>query len=304
VTSVLVIAGPTASGKTRLAIEVAERLGGEIVSADSQQVYRGLDVGTAKPTAEERRRVPHHLLDLVEPTGRMDAARFAALADETIAAISGRGRVPVVAGGTGLYLRALLHGVVEAPGRNEPLRAQLEELARVEGRQALHRRLQEVDPEAAARIGENDLVRVIRALEIAQGGTRQSALFAAHRFRPQRYQTLFVAIDFPREELHRRIDERVEAMFAGGILAEARTLLALAPGAPLKLPIGYREALEHLRGEIDLAEAIRRTRVATRRYARRQITWLRGEPGVEWLPAPIAPEALAARFASVYHRPH
>lgn len=292
-TFVAVIAGPTASGKTRLAIDLALRAGGEVVSADSQQIYRGLDVGTAKPTAAERAEVPHHLLDLVAPGEGMDAARWCALADAAIADVAGRGRLPVVVGGTGLYLRALLHGVVEAPGRDRALRARLEADAARFGRTALHRRLAEVDPEAAARIRPNDLVRVVRALEIAAGGRTQSALFAAHRFAEDRYAARIWSLDPPRAELHRRIDARVEAMFAGGILDEARALHARFRAPPPKLPIGYAEAMACIRGEIPLAEAVRRVQVAHRRYARRQVIWLRRERGVAWLALPVDVEALA-----------
>jgi len=295
VTFVAVIAGPTASGKTRLAIDLALRAGGEVVSADSQQIYRGLDVGTAKPTPAERAEVPHHLLDVVEPGEGMDAARWCALAGAAIADVAGRGRLPVVVGGTGLYLRALLHGVVEAPGRDPALRARLEAEAGRLGREALHRRLAEVDPEAAARIRPNDLVRVVRALEIAAGGRTQSALFAAHRFGEDRYDARIWALDPPRDELHRRIDARVEAMFAGGMLDEARALLSRFGAAPPgRLPIGYAEAMACVRGEIPLAEAVRRVQVSHRRYARRQVIWLRREKGVEWLAPPVDAAALAA----------
>ncbi len=293
------IAGPTASGKTRLAVELARRAGGEVVNADSQQLYRGLDVGTGKPTAQERAAAPHHLLDVVEPGEPMDARRWCALADRAVAGIAARGRLPVVAGGTGLYLRALLHGVVEAPGRDPELRARLEALAAREGRAALHRRLAEVDAEAASRIPPNDLVRVVRALEIAAGGRTQSELFAAHRFRADRYRHRLFALDPPREELHRRIGARVEAMFAGGILDEARALLARFEGRPpRRLPIGYAEAIACVRGELPLAEAVRRVQVAHRRYARRQVVWLRREPGVEWLRPPVDPEGIAASCRS------
>jgi tRNA dimethylallyltransferase len=293
---VAVIAGPTASGKTSLAIALARRVGGEIVNADSQQVYRGLDVGTAKPTAEERAAAPHHLVDVVEPGEGMDAARFAALAGEAIAAIAARGRVPVVSGGTGLYLRALLHGVVAAPGRDEALRARLEEEARRLGRPALHARLAAIDPDAAARIRPNDLVRVVRALEIAAGGRRPSELFAEHAFRPDRYDAVLVALEPPRDELHARIDARVRAMFERGILDEARALLARFGAAlPAKLPIGYAEACAVVRGELEAEEAIRRVQVAHRQYARRQVIWLRRERGVEWLRPPVDVESLARR---------
>jgi len=293
---ILVIAGPTASGKTALAVALARRLGGEIVNADSQQVVRGLDVGTAKPTAEERAAVPHHLLDLVEPGEGMDAARFVALADAAIAEIAARGRLPVVAGGTGLYLRALLHGVVAAPGRDPALRARLEDEAARLGRPALHERLRAIDPSAAARIRENDLVRVVRALEIAAGGRLPSQLHADHAFREDRYDALLLALDPPRPELHARIDARVGEMFGAGLLDEARALLRRMSGAlPARLPIGYAEAAACVRGEISEEEAVRRVQVAHRRYARRQIMWLRKERGVEWLQPPHDVEALARR---------
>ncbi len=292
-TRVLVLAGPTASGKSALAIDLARRLGGEIVNADSQQVYRGLDVGTAKPTAAEQSTVPHHLLDVVAPGEGMDAARFVALADQAILGIVGRGRFPLVVGGTGLYLRAVLHGVVEAPGRDPVLRARLEEEAARHGRPALHARLAAVDPEAAARIRPMDLVRIVRALEIAAGGRRPSELYAAHRFQEQRYAATILALDPPRAELHARIAARVEAMFAGGLLDEARALLARGGGRlPERIPIGYAEAVAALRGEISRAEAVRRVEVAHRRYARRQVIWLRKEPGVQWVAPPYDAEAL------------
>ncbi len=223
---IAVIAGPTASGKTAVAVALARRVGGEIVNADSQQVYRGLDVGTAKPTPEERAAAPHHLVDVVEPGEGMDAARFAALADAAIASAASRGRVPVVAGGTGLYLRALLHGVVAAPGRDPALRARLEDEAARLGRPALHARLAAIDPDTAGRIRPNDLVRIVRALEIAASGLRPSELHAAHAFQEDRYDAAILALDPPRAELHARIDARVREMFEAGLLDETRALLA------------------------------------------------------------------------------
>jgi tRNA dimethylallyltransferase len=293
---IVVLAGPTGSGKTALAIELARRIGGEIVNADSQQLYRHLDVGTAKPSAAERAAVAHHLLDVAEPGEGMDAARFVALADGAIAGIAARGRVPLVVGGTGLYLRALLHGVVDAPGRDVSLRARLTAEAAELGRPALHARLALVDPEAAARIGPNDLVRIVRALEIAAGGRTQSALHAAHAFQPQRHRALFFALDPPRDQLRARLDARVEAMFAGGLLDEARWLVGRSGGAlPPRLPIGYAEAVEVAAGSLALEEAIRLVQVAHRQYARRQVVWLRREQNVEWLTPPIDAEALARR---------
>lgn len=294
--SLVVIAGPTASGKSALGVELARRVGGEIVGADSQQLYRSLDVGTAKPTAAERAAVPHHLVDVVEPGEGMDAARFVTLADAAIAAIAARGALPVVVGGTGLYLRALLHGVVEAPGRDPALRARLTAEAEALGRPALHARLASIDPAAAARIRQNDLVRVVRALEIAAGGRRPSDLHAEHAFLPDRYHALFLALDPPRPALRSRIDARVAEMFRAGLLDEARQLLDRL-GAPLpgKLPIGYAEAAAVVQGVLPLAEAVRRVQAAHRQYARRQVVWLRREPGVEWLAPPHDPESLARR---------
>ena len=290
----VVVTGPTASGKTELALALARRLDGEIVNADSQQVYRGLDAGTAKPTPEQRAAVPHHLLDVVEPGDRMDAARFQALADAAIADVAARGRVPVVAGGTGLYIRALLHGVAAAPGRDPALRAELEELAAREGRAALHRRLAAVDPQAAARIGPNDLVRVVRALEMAAGGRTQTDVFSAHRFSETRHRARLLALDLPRAVLHARIEARVPRLFEAGLLPEVERLASRRGGAlPARLPIGYAEAAEVVAGRLDQAEAVRRIQAAHRRYARRQISWLRREPGVEWLRHPVDVPALA-----------
>jgi tRNA dimethylallyltransferase len=298
VTSVVVVAGPTASGKTELAMELASRLGAEIVNADSQQVYRGLDAGTAKPTPEQRRAIPHHLLDLVDPGEGMDAARFQRLADDAIAGIVARGRRALVVGGTGLYLRALLHGVARAPGRDPALRAALEQEARERGRAALHRKLAAVDPGAAARIGENDLVRVVRALEIAAGGSTQSEIFAAHRFAPWRYRARLLALEPPREQLHARIEERLPALFSG-MLEEARRLAERTGGVlPPRLPIGYAEAAQVLTGAAGRDEAQRRVGVLHRRYARRQVIWLRREAGVEWLPVPVDAERLARDVAA------
>jgi len=295
---VVVLAGPTASGKTGLAIEVALRAGGEIVNADSQQVYRGLDVGTAKPGAGDRASIPHHLLDLVDPGEGMDAARWVTLADAAIADVAARGRLPIVVGGTGLYVRALLHGVVDAPGRDPALRTRLEEEASVQGRAALHRRLAQVDPGAAARIRENDLVRIVRALEIAAGGRTQTELFEAHRFAPRRYRYRLLAIDVPREELHRRIGERAAAIARGGIVEEARRLMERFGESGPRLPIGYADAMACARGEIDREELAARIALLHRRYARRQVIWLRREQDVEWLPPPFDPDALARALRS------
>jgi len=275
---------------------LAQRLGGEVVSADSQQIYRGLDVGTAKPTRAERASVPHHLLDVADPGDAWDAARFVRLADEAITGIVARRALPFVVGGTGLYIRTLLHGLAEAPARDPELRAELEAEAGRLGRPALHARLAAVDPDAAARIRPNDLVRIVRAIEIAAAGKTQTELFRAHAFAPERYRATLLALAPPREELHRRIDARVEAMFRSGILEEARRLVErFGDSIPPKLPIGYAAAIDVVLGRSAVEAAVRQVQVQTRRYARRQVIWLRAERGVEWVTPPWDIEGLARR---------
>jgi tRNA dimethylallyltransferase len=283
-----VIAGPTASGKTALAVELARRAGGEIVSADSQQVYRHFDIGTAKPSAEELAAVPHHLLSVVEPRETFSAAEYQRRADAVIEDIASRGRRVFVVGGTGLYLRVLLHGVVEAPGADPELRASLEALAAAEGREAVHRRLAEVDPETAARLPVNDLVRIIRALEIhARTGVTASEFRRAHAFAPDRYPFQLYVLEPPREALYRAINARTEAMFARGLVEETRALLerGYADAAPMR-SVGYVQARAVVEGRMTLQEAIADTAQETRRYAKRQLTWFRREPGAVFLPPP------------------
>ncbi len=315
--TVLLVGGPTGSGKSALALALAERLGGEIVNADSQQVYRGLDRGTAKPSHEEQDTVPHHLCDLAGPGEGMDAARWLSLADAAVTEIARRGALPILCGGSGLYLRTFLRGVAEAPGRDPALRAALEEEAARFGRPALHRRLAAIDAAAAARIGENDLVRIVRALEMAAGGRTQSELFAAHAARAAapRHRARLLVLDPPRDELHRRIDARLPSLFEG-LLAEAalldpgllgRVAALSGPDAPGsgdsrgsrgRLPLGYAEAAEVLAGKLARDEAERRVRVAHHRYARRQVIWMRREPLAEWLRPPVDVAALAADLAA------
>jgi tRNA dimethylallyltransferase len=283
-----IIAGPTASGKTALAVELARRAGGEIVSADSQQVYRFFDVGTAKPSAEELAAVPHHLISVVEPLEPFSAAEYQRRADAAIADIASRGRPVFVVGGTGLYVRILLHGVVEAPGADPSLRASLEALAAAEGREAVHRKLAEIDPETAAKLPTQDLVRVIRALEIhAQTGVPASQWRREHGFLPDRYPFRLFVLEPPREPLYRSINERTRAMFARGLVEETRELLArgYADAAPMR-SVGYVQARAVVEGRMTQEEAIHDTAQETRRYAKRQLTWFRKEPGAVHLAPP------------------
>jgi tRNA dimethylallyltransferase len=290
-----VISGPTASGKTRLAIALAQRIGAEIVNADSQQVYRVFDIGTAKPSTEELRTVPHHLVSVVDPLESFSAARFQQLADEVIAEIAARGRRIIVVGGTGLYVRVLLHGVVPAPPAEADLRRALEEEARRIGREALHRRLAEIDPETAAQVKTSDLVRIVRALEIhALTGTTASRFRREHRFAEDRYPYRLFVLDPPRDELYRAIDERTRRMFGEGLLDEVRSLVARGyrEAAPMR-SVGYAQALACLEGSLSLEEAMADAARATRRYAKRQLTWFRREPGAQFLRPPWDVEALA-----------
>jgi len=282
--ALLVIAGTTASGKTDAAIALARELGGEIVGADSVQVYRGFDVGSAKPTAAELGGVAHHMIDLREPPEELDAVRYAQLADEAIAGIAARGALPIVAGGTGLWLRALLRGLVDVPPVDPRIRSRLEDRAEREGTAVLHGELAAVDPLAAGGIHKNDRVRIVRALEVhEQTGKALGALRAAHALGSARYPCLFTALDLPREELATRVAERTARMIDAGWIDETRRLIARygADLRPLR-SVGYRQVCEHLIDGVPLPETARRIEKATRVYARRQRTWFRSEPGVNW----------------------
>lgn len=287
------IVGPTAAGKTALALELARRLPLEIVSCDSQAVVRGMDVGTAKPSPAERAQVPHHLLDVVEPGEEFSAAAFVAEADRAIAGIHARGRLPLVVGGTGLYLRSLLHGIVDAPPKDEALRRRLEARAEEEGDEVLHRELAAVDPEAAARIPTRDRVRVVRALEVHALTGRTLSSFHRDHQATLRYDALVLGVTPPREELYRRVNARAAVMLDEGLVDETRRLAADPAARPrLEACIGYREALAHLEGALTREEALEKIRQEQRRYAKRQLTWFR-RMDVHWLPWPPDPDAAA-----------
>ena len=290
----LALMGPTASGKTALALDWAQRHGGEIVSVDSALVYRGLDIGAAKPAAEELARVPHHLIDIREPWQPYSAAEFAHDARVAIDDILARGRVPMLAGGTGLYVRALLQGLSPMPEADAATRAQLEAEAAESGWAAMHAALAAVDPAAAARIHVNDPQRIQRALEVYRlSGRSISDWQRASASSMPRFpcRVLRVAVAPPdRAVLHARIERRFDAMLAAGFLDEVRTLRTLPAlqqhPAPLDLPalraVGYRQAWEHLDGVLSATEFRDRAIFATRQLAKRQLTWLRGDLGLQW----------------------
>lgn len=290
----LIVVGPTASGKSELALRIAEAGGGEIVSADSVQVYKHFDIGSGKPTPEERARVPHHLVDIADPLEELDAARWAARADLAIAEIQARGKRPIVCGGTFLWVRSLVWGLSEAPPADEAIRARHRERAERDGRAALHADLGRVDPAIAARLAPNDLVRVSRALEVFElTGTPMSVWQARHGLREERYAARLVGIEHPRQALDQRISARTERMLAGGWIDEVRDLIEKGyAGARAMRSVGYRQVADALASSepIDipaLHDAIYR---ATRIFARRQRTWLRDRP-VEWLSPSEALEA-------------
>jgi len=285
----VVIVGPTASGKTQLALELARAAGAEIVSADSQQVYRGMDNGTGKASAAERAEVRHHLIDVIDPDQEMTAARFCELADRAIADAAARSVPVVVAGGTGLYVRALLLGLFAGPPADPALRARL----RAEGLPALRARLAEADPMSAARIDPNDEKRTIRALEVLElTGEPMSVHQERHDHRrvEPRYPARVIGLSPARPELYRRIDERVDQMMSAGLLDEVIRLRAAGYGLHLRsqLAIGYAELHRHLDGVLPLGDSIRLIQRNSRHYARRQLSWYRGDPAVTWHPDPRA----------------
>lgn len=286
---VVALVGPTASGKTELGIELARRFDAEIINADSRQIYRGLEIGSAKPTAAQRARVPHHLLDVAAPEEVFDCARFRELAVAAIDDVTRRGKRALVVGGTGLYVRVLLHGVFEGPPRDEALRRHLAQQEAAE-RGALHRRLQQVDPRSAARLHPNDQVRLIRALEVYErSGRTISDWQAEHRFAACSFDSTVLALDVARPQLYARIDARCDAMLAAGLIDEVRSLLAtgLAADAPALHSPGYREIVDHLQGRCDLATARQRMAQATRHLAKRQLTWFRHDRDTHWVAADL-----------------
>lgn len=281
---ILVIAGSTATGKTAAAIEIARQLGGELVGADSVQVYRGFDIGSAKPSAAELRGVAHHLIDVFDPNQEVDAMAYAALGDAAIRDIVGRGRLPIVVGGTGLWIRALIRGLVDVPAVDQVIRKRLEDAAMKDGGPALHARLGEVDPISAKAIHPNDSLRIVRALEVyEQTGMPLGALRAEHALGQPRYRALLIVLEMEHEGHGAVIEDRARRMLEAGWVDEVRSLRErwgdqIRPFGS----VGYREVLEHIREDVPFEETVRRIRKSTRIYARRQRTWFRSEPGVSW----------------------
>ena len=294
----LVITGQTVSGKERAALEVAAALGGEIVSMDSMKVYRGMVIGTAAPDAAARERVPHHLLGVADPSEPFSTARWAALAEAAMADIAARGHVPVVSGGTVLYLKALLYGLFEGPSADAALRRRLHDEARAGGSAALHRRLQAIDPAAAARIHPNDERRIVRALEVHElTGRPISELQAQFGQVRGRLAPLVVALRRTRDDLRRRIDQRVDRMMAAGLEDEVRRLLARPEGLgrEARQAVGYREMIDLAEGRLTREQAVAELKKNTAAFAKRQMTHLRSLEMRVWLD--VAPQETAAAVA-------
>lgn len=281
----VVILGPTASGKTALSVALAEKFAGEILNCDSVAMYREFDIGTAKPSAAERARAPHHLIDSVDPTEAMTAGEYSRHARGVLAEIRGRGHLPIVVGGTGLYLRALLDGLFAGPQRSEELRERLRERAAKRGVDYLHRILRRLDRATAEKIHANDVPKVIRAIEVCVASRQKmSELWQQGRDTLTGFRILRLGLDPDRVALYGRINLRAAQMFEHGLIEETKSLLqkygtAAGPLASL----GYKQAVQFLRGELTREEALLTAQQAHRNYAKRQMTWFRREPGVEWL---------------------
>ncbi len=283
--SLAVITGPTGIGKTGAALDLAERFGAEIVNADSVQVYRFMDIGSAKPSVEERARVRHHLIDVTAPDEDFDAARYRGLAAAAVDDIAGRGKRVIVAGGTGLYIKALLGGLFQAPPVSEEVRRVLKEETRRMGEAAMYERLVRVDPSSAERIHPNDVYRILRALEVfEQTGTPVSVLRRQHGFARTPYRFLLLGLAMDRTVLYERIDRRVDSMLEQGLVVEVEGLLDRGYGPELKSmqSIGYRHVTEYLSGRRSLDETAEKLKVDTRRFAKRQYTWFRAQPELVW----------------------
>ncbi len=282
---IIIICGPTGVGKTEVSIQLAKKLNGEIVVADSQAILKGFDIGTAKPTEEEQKQIPHHLIDVAEYGETFDAAKFSMLADEVIDDIFSRGKQPIIAGGSGLYIKAILHGLMNAPKRDDRFRKKLQERIESEGLETLYQELKKIDSTRAGKIHPNDAIRIIRALELYHLTNKApSELANLHQFQEEKYQSFKIGLNLPREELYERIDRRVLQMIEAGWVEEVRELLQrgydLIQGRTQT--IGYSILAGYLKGDFDFEMAIGQIQKETRQLAKRQLSWFRGDKEIQW----------------------
>lgn len=285
--NVIVICGPTGIGKTVAAIRVAEVFGGRIISADSMQIYRYMDIGTAKPTPEEQARVSHDMIDIVDPDEDFDAAMFAEVARKKIAELHERQIPAIVAGGTGFYIKSLIYGLFQGVTADSDIRTRLKQEAAVRGGEFLHERLRQYDPDTAAKIHPHDVFRIVRAIEVYEiTGKTLSEYHGTHQFAEEPFHVLKIGLDMEREMLYERINRRVDAMIAAGFEDEVRKLLDMGYSPELKSmqSIGYRHIAELIQGKMSYEEAVRTLKRDTRRYAKRQMTWFKADPQIVWMP--------------------
>ena len=281
--TVIIILGPTGVGKTAASIILAKALNTEIISADSMQVYRGMDIGTAKPSPSELREVKHHLIDILSPGQTFSAGLFREMATGTIDSLHAKSRIPVIAGGTGLYIRSLTAGLFDGPAADLPLRRKLADEEERHGRGHLYKLLCSVDPAAAGNISPNDLRRTVRALEVSLKEGKKFSEYREVSTVPSDYDFIKVGLIRDRKELYRRIDERVDEMLAEGLLKETKRILEMKPAGTAMQALGYKEMGLYINGAVDYNEAVRLIKKRTRMYAKRQLTWFNKEPGINWV---------------------
>jgi len=297
-TKVIVICGPTGIGKTTVGIHLAEKFGGEIIGADSMQIYRHMDIGTAKPTLEERRKVPHHMVDIVDPDEDFDAAQYSERARTAIAELNRQGHLPFAVGGTGLYIKAMLHGIFQSQPVDPKIRNRLKQELEQGGSSCLYEHLKEIDPDTAGRLHPNDSYRIIRALETIESSDMSiSKHHQNHGFEDEPFNTLKIGLRKDREKLYKRIDQRVDLMIQAGLVAEVKKLLAMGYSAELKSmqSIGYRHVVGFFEGRLTWDECVRTLKRDTRRFAKRQFTWFGADPQIKW----YEPDQLDQIFATV-----
>ncbi len=302
---VLFIVGPTASGKSTLAVELALRLGGEIVSADSMQVYKGMDIGTAKLSPDKQKNVPHHLLSILSPGRTFSAYDFRKLALKAIKEITARGHLPIVVGGTGFYIRVLLRGISSQPGGDPRIRKQLEKQVEEKGLEFVYRRLQDLDPQRAKEIHPKDKKRIIRALEVLKLSGRKASVWHSHKQKSLEelgYRPLLIGLSKDRQELYSQIEKRVDEMFEKGFVEEVKRLSGKRLSKTAAQAVGYKELRMALKGEISLEQAKERIKLNTRRLAKRQTTWFRREKGIEWFTWRAGEEQIASMVQLILAR--